>query len=98
MTQRQPILQFYGSLHALSSRGLHVRQSARSWNLILPMSPEVLESVRALCEGMAVADASTLLSMLDRYARSDVELSRVCLPRASPENVSVPQAMAGELL
>jgi hypothetical protein len=74
MAQGNPVLQIYGQVHALSSRGLHVRESARSWKLIVPMPEEVLAPVRALCERVAPPDAARLLQLLERYLRSDAEL------------------------
>ena len=66
MSQSKPILQKYGPLHALSSRGLHVRESARSWKLVVPMSSELLEAVRSFCERVEPAQAARLLLLLER--------------------------------
>lgn len=67
MSQSKPILQIYGHLHALSSRGLHVRESARSWKLVVPMSTELLEAVRAFCDRVEPAQAARLLLLLERF-------------------------------
>ena len=71
MTDRKPVLQTYGPLHALSSRGLHVRQSSRAWKLIRPMAPELLAIVHSVCERLIPADAARLLCLLDPRMRSD---------------------------
>jgi hypothetical protein len=71
MTDRKPVLQMYGPLHALSSRGLHVRQSSRAWKLIRPMAPELLAIVHSVCERLTPADAARLLCLLDPRLRSD---------------------------
>ena len=67
MSQSKPILQIYGQLHALSSRGLHVRESARSWKLVVPMSAELLEAVRSFCDRVEPAQAAKLLMLLERF-------------------------------
>jgi hypothetical protein len=69
MSNRNPILQVYGPLYALSSRGLHVRESARSWKLVVAMPAELLEHVRVICEQVDPEEAATLLAMLDRLVR-----------------------------
>jgi hypothetical protein len=66
MSQSKPILQKYGQLHALSSRGLHVRESARSWKLIVPMSAELVDAVRSFCDRVEPAQAAKLLLLLER--------------------------------
>jgi hypothetical protein len=66
MSQSKPILQKYGPLHALSSRGLHVRESARSWKLIVPMSAELVDAVRSFCDRVEPAQAAKLLLLLER--------------------------------
>ena len=93
MTESQPILQVYGPQHALSSRGLHARQSARSWKLILPMSPELLESVRALCGRLASADAARLLDLLGGHARRNSERAQLCLQQTLRE-IGAPSQIA----
>jgi hypothetical protein len=102
MTRGHPVLQIYGQVHALSSRGLHVRESARSWKLIVPMPPELLEPVRAVCERVALADAARLLGLLERYMRRDAELPERALPQLCRpsqlrlgERVTVRQASSG---
>lgn len=62
-----------------------MRESARSWKLILPMPPELLGSVRALCGRLALADAARLLGLLDQHARRDSERAQVCLERTLRE-------------
>jgi hypothetical protein len=71
MTDRKPVLQMYGPLHALSSRGLHVRQSSRAWKLVRPMAPELLAIVHSVCERLTPADAARLLCLLDPRLQSD---------------------------
>jgi hypothetical protein len=66
MPQSKPILQKYGPLHALSSRGLHVRENARSWKLVVPMSAELIEAVRSFCDRVEPAQAARLLLLLER--------------------------------
>ena len=66
MSQSKPILQKYGPLHALSSRGLHVRESARSWKLVVPMSAELVDMVRVFCDRVEPAQAARLLLLLER--------------------------------
>ena len=66
MSQSKPILQKYGQLHALSSRGLHVRESARSWKLVVPMSTELVDAVRAFCDRVEPTQAARLLLLLER--------------------------------
>ena len=85
MTESQPILQVYGPQHALSRRGLHVRESARSWKLVMPMPPELLASVRALCGRLASADAARLLDLLERHASRSSERAPLCLERTLRE-------------
>ena len=96
MTDSQSILQSYGPLHALSSRGLHVLQSARSWKLVLPLSPELLESLRAVCGRLALADAARLLYLLDGHARRDCERAQVCLQQTLSEMGVPSQQQLGE--
>jgi len=67
MSHSKPILQVYGQLHALSSRGLHVRESARSWKLVVPMSAELLDAVRSFCDRVEPAQAARLLLLLERF-------------------------------
>jgi len=73
MTHREPVLKIYGPLHALSARGLHVRQSARSWKLVVPLSADFLEGVRAFCESAPRAEAARLLLLL-HFMGSSAEL------------------------
>jgi hypothetical protein len=82
MTSNKPILQNYGPLHALSSRGLHVRQSARSWKLVVPMSAELVETVRLFCERTSLADALSLLLLLDELMQRRGVLPQESLQRA----------------
>lgn len=95
MSESQPILQIYG-LHALSSRGLHVRESARSWKLILPMSPELLSLVSGMCGRLASADAARLLGLLDRHARRNSELAQVCLEQTLREIGTRPRELVAQ--
>jgi hypothetical protein len=71
MTDRKPVLQVYGPIHALSSRGLHVRQSSRAWKLIRPMEPALLAIIHSVCERLCADDAARLLCMLDPRMVSD---------------------------
>jgi hypothetical protein len=82
MSDSKPILQMYGPLHALSSRGLHVRESARSWKLVVPMSAELVDAVCRLCERLGPSAAASLLLLLDGFVRSSAELPEICLQRA----------------
>jgi hypothetical protein len=77
MSEIKPILQIYGRTHALSSRGLHVRESARSWKLVVPMSAELLEAVRAFCDRVEPAAAARLLLLLERFMQRAAELPAV---------------------
>lgn len=86
MSQSKPILQIYGQLHALSSRGLHVRESARSWKLVVPMSSELVEAVRSYCDRMEPAQAASMLAMLERFTQRAATLP--ALVEASIERAS----------
>ena len=77
MSEIKPILQVYGRMHALSSRGLHVRESARSWKLVVPMSAELVEAVRSFCDRVAPTDAARLLWVLERFMQRAAELPAV---------------------
>lgn len=84
MSESKPILQVYGRLHALSSRGLHVRESARSWKLVVPMSAELVDAVRSFCDRVPPADAARLLLLLERFMQRAAVLPAVV--EASIEN------------
>jgi hypothetical protein len=73
MTESHPALQLFGPRHALSLRGLQVRDNSGQWKLVVPMSPELLEPVRALCERVTLAEAASVLDVLERYLRADLE-------------------------
>lgn len=70
MSESKPFLQIYGPLHALSSRGLHVRESAHSWKLVLPMSEALIADVRGVCECLDKADAANMLLLLEQFVRA----------------------------
>ena len=59
----------------------HVRESARSWKLVVPMPVELNECVRALCDGLKPADAASLLAMLVRHANDGAEPQRAASSR-----------------
>lgn len=81
MTDRKPVLQVYGPIHALSSRGLHVRQSSRAWKLIRPMEPALLAIIHSVCERLCADDAARLLCMLDpRMVSDDAPAARASHP------------------
>lgn len=73
MTESHSPLQLFGPQHALSKRGLHVRENAGLWQLVVPMPPQLLEPVRAMCERLTVAEAIGVLDLLERYLRADLE-------------------------
>lgn len=96
MSQSKPILQKYGPLHALSSRGLHVRESARSWKLVVPMSAELLEAVRSLCDRVEPAQAARLLLLLERSMQRAAALPALVEASLVAGNADSQESAAGE--
>lgn len=76
MTERHPALQQFGPRHALSFSGLQVRDGQGMWKLAVPMSPPLLESVRALCERLTSEQAAAVLALIERYLRADFDALR----------------------
>jgi hypothetical protein len=73
MTDGTYALQPFGPKHALSLRGLHLRESSGAWELVVPMPPELIAPVRTLCERLTTGKAAEVLGLLERYLRADLE-------------------------